>query len=343
MTTKIIDNEVFSFSAKFNIFFDFIESLKSSNERYLIYGYGKVAKTISDMNLDNVIGFVDKDASVVARANNDNIRIVSEIFSFKWDKIIVSVLARENEIKEYLQDVHGILPEDILVIPLSEEFYGDLYQKIYPNASYSPWLYNQEFLAIYNKIKNNTLVDILRCYEVYTLIQQVNKLKKGAMIEIGVFKGGTGAIIASQARRYSINEQVYLCDTFEGVVKSSSVDSCYTNGEHKVSEIVVKRLLNEMNLNNTVLLKGIFPEDTAGIIENEVFRFCHIDVDVYQSASDIMDWIWPRMVIGGIVLYDDFGFNTCEGITKQVEEQMNIDDRLVIYNINGHAIVIKLK
>jgi hypothetical protein len=32
----------------------------------------------------------------------------------------------------------------------------------------------------------------------------------------------------------------------------------------------------------------------------------------------------------------------CEGITRFVNEQVPMPDRLVIHNLNGHAIVIKL-
>jgi O-methyltransferase len=42
-----------------------------------------------------------------------------------------------------------------------------------------------------------------------------------------------------------------------------------------------------MNLDNVEILEGVFPDQTGHLVENEEFRFCHIDVDVYQSANDI--------------------------------------------------------
>jgi O-methyltransferase len=72
------------------------------------------------------------------------------------------------------------------------------------------------------------------------------------------------------------------------------------------------------------------------------FRFCHIDVDVYESAKGILSWIWPRMVTGGIVVYDDYGFRECEGIALHVNEQLHEIDRLIFHNLNGHAILVKL-
>ena len=47
------------------------------------------------------------------------------------------------------------------------------YHSIYPHATFSPWLDDRRFLAIYEGIKNYTLVDIYRCYELWSLAQQV--------------------------------------------------------------------------------------------------------------------------------------------------------------------------
>ena len=47
-------------------------------------------------------------------------------------------------------------------------------------------------------------------------------------------------------------------------------------------------------------------------------------------------------MIGGIVVYDDYGFKGCDGITTHVNEQIQLQDRFVIHNLNGHAIIIKL-
>ena len=43
------------------------------------------------------------------------------------------------------------------------------------------------------------------------------------------------------------------------------------------------------------------------------FRLAHIDVDVYQSAADVLDWVWPRLSPGGVVVFDDYGFPATPG------------------------------
>jgi O-methyltransferase len=63
---------------------------------------------------------------------------------------------------------------------------------------------------------------------------------------------------------------------------------------------------------------------------------------VYQSASDILDWVWGRLVRGGIVVYDDYGFQSCDGIRKHVNESKTRRDGIVLHNLNGHAVMIKI-
>jgi hypothetical protein len=217
------------------------------------------------------------------------------------------------------------------------------YEDILPSATYAPWLANEEFNKTFDIIRDYSLVDKYRCYELWSLIKQVSKLQTGALIEIGVWRGGTGALIAKQAAENGIKEMVYLCDTFSGVVKASEKDTIYLGGEHSDTSIEkVEEIVSKLLLDNTCVLPGIFPEESSHLIEDKVFRFCHIDVDVYQSAKDIMDWIWPKLVIGGVIVFDDYGFVTCSGITHLVNEMTDQKDCLFIHNLNGHAVLIKI-
>ncbi len=338
---NVLNSEALTFSKNSNILFNYLQLLKNSEEKYLVYGYGVIGKIIKSILKKQIVGFLDSNETLWN--NEENIFSPKQVSKLHFNKIIISVMGREEEIKMLLKDTYKIEDNLILTIPIGvNHLKYDLYQTIHVNASYSPWFGDKQFLNIYNKIQNNTLVDIFRCYELFTLVKQTSKLKSGSLIEIGVFEGGTGAIIAKQAELNNINEKVYLCDTFDGVVKSSEYDPHYTNGEHKATKIIVETLLQNMNIQNTVILEGIFPDDTGQKVENLDFRFCHIDVDVYKSAKDIVEWIWPKMVIGGIIVYDDYGFSTCKGIATQVEEQIDLKDRIVIHNLNGHAIIIKI-
>jgi O-methyltransferase len=221
---------------------------------------------------------------------------------------------------------------------------GDIrHSQVLPEATYSPWLSDDEFNRLFQVIKDRTLVDVYRCYELWQLVAETAEMKTGDVLEVGVWNGGTGALIAKQCQLVGIPDAVYLCDTFRGVVKAGPLDSAYVGGEHAdATKEAVVELCKGLGLGQVHVLEGIFPDDSGNLLTDRRFRFCHIDVDVYESARDIAKWIWPRLVPGGMIVYDDYGFHSCSGITKFVNEERGKAGRLVIHNLNGHGIVIKL-
>lgn len=208
---------------------------------------------------------------------------------------------------------------------------------IITHATYSPWANDDDFIRTHQVIRNQTLVDQLRCYQLWHLAAQVASLP-GAAIEVGTWRGGTGCLIAARLR----DRPVYLCDTFQGVVKASDKDSTYRGGEHADAESrMVEDLAARLGLTDVRILQGIFPEETADAVAGERFCFCHIDVDTYGSARDVFEWVWPRLPAGGVVVFDDYGFTRCEGVTRLVNELAQAQDRRFVYNLSGQAILVK--
>ncbi len=210
------------------------------------------------------------------------------------------------------------------------------YSDVHPIARYSPWGTDRGFCTIYELVRSNTLVDKYRCYELWRLAKQMERLE-GSFIEIGVWKGGTGCLLAAAAQKHTI-----LCDTFRGVVKAGQHDTFYKGGEHSdATEEEVRSLASQLRvLDRIQILRGVFPDDTGSCVTERI-AFCHIDVDVYASARDVFIKIWPLIVSGGVVVFDDYGFQGCEGVTRFVNE-ISPDDSLFIHNLNGHAILVKV-
>ena len=136
--------------------------------------------------------------------------------------------------------------------------------------------------------------------------------------------------------------KVYLCDTWRGVVKTGEVDIYYRDGKHDDTRAKPsKPLMREMRLDNVELLEGIFPEETG-----EAHR--RRDVSALSLRRRRLPVGEGRLGLGlatphpgGVVVFDDYGFAACPGVTKLVDEQRKLDDRLVIHNLNGHALLIK--
>jgi O-methyltransferase len=164
----------------------------------------------------------------------------------------------------------------------------------------------------------------------------------GDILEVGVYKGGTGCLMALTASRIGSNATVFLCDTYEGVVKAGVNDPGWKNGEFRNTSVeMVEELLKTTGAGNARILRGIFPEDTGEQLADRTFSLCHIDVDVYLSAKDVYEWVWPRLSVGGVVVFDDYGFRGTPGVTKLVDACASLPNRVVVYNLNGQALMIK--
>lgn len=219
---------------------------------------------------------------------------------------------------------------------------GSVYKhhRVLPFATLSPWLNDLEFLEIYKTVSDHTLVDVYRCFELWTLAQQIRDTE-GDILEVGVWRGGTGAILG-RAVSHNVNKKVYLADTFAGVVKVGDKDPVYRGGEHSDTSLgLVTDFIGSLGLKNVELLQGIFPDDTQDRVRGKI-SMLHCDVDVYQSSREIVEWCLPRLVTGGIMVFDDYGFVTCEGVTRFCDELRQSKDFRFIHNLNGHAIFVKV-
>jgi len=248
-------------------------------------------------------------------------------------------------ITKTIKQIYRFKKLDLIVRAFRNPKNIDSSEIILPNCDYAPWNLDSEFLRCYLYAKKNTLVDLYRCWELWEIVGEVVKSIPGDILEVGVWRGGSAGIIAKRLSLLDSNRLVYLADTFEGVVKASKEDSTYFGGEHDDTsvEIVNDLLKNTLKVTNYKILKGIFPDETCSIIENSKLSMVHIDVDVYQSAKDVLEWVWQRLSIGGIIVFDDFGWTNCNGIIKLINEKREMKDRIVFHNLNGHALMVKLQ
>lgn len=94
------------FSKNFNKFF---EQISLIDKNIILYGYGTIGKTIQKLIPEKIIGYVDM---------NDNNNHPSTLRNMKYDKILISVLGREEEIKRYLVKELSVPKNKIITIEL---------------------------------------------------------------------------------------------------------------------------------------------------------------------------------------------------------------------------------
>ncbi len=224
----------------------------------------------------------------------------------------------------------------------AEEF-GLPSSRVRPAASYSPWEADAEFLEGWRRVVDFTAVDRYRGFELGRLVRQLGRVP-GDILEVGVWKGGTGILLALAARRFLPPPcEVHLCDTYSGLVHATEADPFYRGGEFAdTSAEGVRRRAAEAGLAQVAVHAGVFPQETGAALADRRFRLAHIDVDVQVSAREAFDFAWPRLGVGGVAVFDDYGFVNCAGVTRLVDQAITgRPGALVVHNLNGHALVVK--
>ena len=211
------------------------------------------------------------------------------------------------------------------------------------NSTYAPWHDDREFRAVYDDVLGSTLVDQYKCYELWEQVGQLTHVP-GDILEVGVWRGGTGVLMARRVQQLGLDARVHLCDTFQGVAKAGGNDPWYRGGEHSdTSPEIVKELAAKVGVDVDVLV-GMFPDETGHRVADTTLRLVHIDVDVYDSARDTLEWAWPRLSVGGVVIWDDYGSFQCEGVATLGRELFasDLEAGRLVHNINGHLLLFKL-
>lgn len=131
----------------------------------------------------------------------------------------------------------------------------------------------------------------------------------GAFVEVGVYRGGSAERLDKIAREQG--RELYLFDTFEGIPFQFPVDGIPVGAFSDTSEAAIREWFPEAKV-----YAGIFPttlpDDLGGI------AFVHVDCDQYLSVRSCIECLFPRLVDGGVMLFDDW--RSLEGATIAVIE-----------------------
>lgn len=142
--------------------------------------------------------------------------------------------------------------------------------------------------------------------------------KVGSFVEVGVYQGGSAQYLYDIAKVE--NREVWLFDTFAGIPSKTEID------QHQVGDF--KGVTDEMRaamrarMPDAHIVEGVFPASTFGYREVDCslsrVAFVHADADQYESTRDIIKFFRPRMVPGGLILFDDYPY--LEGCKAAVDE-----------------------
>jgi hypothetical protein len=168
----------------------------------------------------------------------------------------------------------------------------------------------------------------LEFYTLHRILESVPDLP-GAIIECGTYRGATLLGIAHILERRGLRTPIYGLDSFEGFPSPSAEDASADGSFHPdvrqggLGDTSYEKLLAHIArlglADRITLLKGYF-EDTLPSLADQRFSLAHLDCDLYQSYLTCMEFLYPRMVPGGHMVFDDYGSPVYLGADRAVNE-----------------------
>lgn len=195
-----------------------------------------------------------------------------------------------------------------------------------------------------------------RLYNLLTFFEHAVKNTSGSFIECGVFRGYSGLALAilnnaitDESEAFS--RPIWLLDSFEGLSQPSAQDTITSErdghsepllpmkaGHFSTSLDIVKGAFHDIE--NVRFAKGWIPEAFTQL-DDDTWGFVHIDVDLYSPTKASLEYFYPRLQSGGIIINDDFGSPLFPGARKAWDEFFST--RSIGYAVldSGQAVYVK--
>lgn len=167
----------------------------------------------------------------------------------------------------------------------------------------------------------------------------------GALVECGVWRGGSTMAMLLALRRLGVNDRdVWLYDTFEGMTEPSSYDispvdraasetwdDAVADESKPWSEFFGQESFSLPQVRSVLLGTG-YPEEllhfavgpvqtTVPAMMPERVAVLRLDTDWYESTRHEMVHLYPLLSPGAVLIIDDYGH--WEGARKAVDEYLN--------------------
>lgn len=198
----------------------------------------------------------------------------------------------------------------------------------------------------------------------YHLLQSVRHIVRhripGDIVECGVWRGGSMMLVARTLLELGeVSRDLYLYDTFEGMSAPTEADQDFASRSaasrldadqpiKAESGVWAISGLDEVRRNMAStgypaekihFIQGKVEETIPGRVPGQI-AILRLDTDWYESTAHELTHLYPRLISGGVMIIDDYGF--WKGARKAVDEFLaQSQDRLLLHRIDnsGRALV----
>jgi len=168
----------------------------------------------------------------------------------------------------------------------------------------------------------------------------------GDVAELGVYRGGSTLLLAAVLR----NKIVHAFESFEGLIdlsanhdrlRQTASDRGHLPGDFSIAgSKKIEKIEKRLERAGILFYRGRFAARKDEIASRS-FCLAHFDADTYFTAKEFLEFFYPRLVHGGRIILDDYGWKATPGVERAVAD-FNAKLNIPIYALAPfQAMIIK--
>lgn len=169
--------------------------------------------------------------------------------------------------------------------------------------------------------------------------QQVSNLD-GDYVECGVLKGFSMSVVAAYMDFAQLNKTMYLYDTFEGIPKRYNSENRSNEPYLQHGNMLKHAKERFAAYPNVKIIPGIVPDSFAHTCPEKIV-FLHIDMNSSASEMAALEALYPRVIDGGIIIFDDYGWLAYREQTLAQDAFMRARGQYILELPTGQGLFIK--
>lgn len=213
-------------------------------------------------------------------------------------------------------------------------------------AHFSPFLDDGQFNDAYRRIAHRWpggTRDIR--WRVWLLVQCARQAAavEGGFAEFGVYRGATAYMVLSQLGPALGDRPLYLFDTFSGIpsdrLTPGEVDAGLDGTLADTSVEEVRRLLDPWSPNVRLVAGDVL--ETLPATETGPLAWAHLDLNAAAPTRAALDYVYPRLVRSGVVVFDDYGWRGYEAQRVAIDDFLTSRPETLVPLPTGQALLVK--
>lgn len=201
------------------------------------------------------------------------------------------------------------------------------------------FFFDRDFATSYERFAENNY----RAYDRRYALSQLARLAAGLpgdFAECGVYRGATAFLLARALDGAPPQRRLHLFDSFAGLSAPDTLDGTFWHRGDMAAQIDEVRFRLAEMLPRIDFHPGWIPTRFADVAERR-FALVHIDLDLHRPTADALAFFYKRLVDRGILVCDDYGFETCPGARRAIDEFFIDKSEPVLHLPTGQGVVIR--